>query len=80
LSRLTEVLAGVYPGQAILLGKIMSVFQPELDQSRGKFFALMFFVMAICLLFIYMAMGWVSNHIAQVRDSVSSRLIVTLSG
>ncbi|KAM0612798.1 hypothetical protein ACHAP0_005847 [Verticillium nonalfalfae] len=58
-------IAGVYPGQALLLGKVMDVFYPELDQSRGNFFALMFFIMAICLLFVYMAMGWVSNHIAQ---------------
>ena len=56
----------MYPGQALLLGNVMDVFTPELDQSRGNFFALMFFIMAICLLFVYMAMGWVSNHIAQV--------------
>ncbi|KAI9155465.1 ATP-binding cassette multidrug transport protein [Paramyrothecium foliicola] len=65
-SLLTSILgAGVYPGQALLLGKVMDVFHPELDRSRGNFFALMFFVMAIGLLFVYMAMGWVSNHIAQ---------------
>ncbi|KAI7153802.1 ATP-binding cassette multidrug transport protein [Hortaea werneckii] len=58
--------AGVYPGQALLLGKVMDVFTPELNRSRGNFFALMFFIMAICLLLVYMAMGWVSNHIAQV--------------
>lgn len=46
----------------------MDVFSPELNQRRGKFFALMFFIMAICLLFVYMAMGWVSNHIAQVSQ------------
>ena len=57
----------MYPGQALLLGKVMDVFDPELDQAKGNFFALMFFVVAICLLFIYMAMGWSSNHIAQVR-------------
>ncbi|KAI7554832.1 ATP-binding cassette multidrug transport protein [Hortaea werneckii] len=57
--------AGVYPGQALLLGKVMDIFTPELNQSRGNFFALMFFIMAICLLFVYMAMGWTSNHIAQ---------------
>ena len=45
----------------------MDVFTPELDRQRGNFFALMFFIMSICLLFVYMAMGWVSNHIAQVR-------------
>ncbi|EEY16183.1 ATP-binding cassette sub-family B member 5 [Verticillium alfalfae VaMs.102] len=66
LALFTSILgAGVYPGQALLLGKVMDVFYPELDQSRGNFFALMFFIMAICLLFVYMAMGWVSNHIAQ---------------
>lgn len=46
----------------------MDVFSPELNQRRGNFFALMFFIMAICLLFVYMAMGWVSNHIAQVSQ------------
>ncbi|KAM0323975.1 hypothetical protein ACHAQA_008557 [Verticillium albo-atrum] len=40
-------------------------FHPQLDRSRANFFALMLFIMAICLLFIYMAIGWVSNHIAQ---------------
>ncbi|THY46558.1 ATP-binding cassette multidrug transport protein [Aureobasidium pullulans] len=66
LALITSVLgAGVYPGQALLLGNVMDVFDPELDQSRGNFYALMFFIMAICLLFVYMAMGWVSNHIAQ---------------
>lgn len=67
VSRLT-VPAAVYPGQALLLGNVMDVFNPELDQHRANFFALMFFVMAIGLLFVYMTMGWVSNHIAQVRD------------
>ncbi|KAI7229281.1 ATP-binding cassette multidrug transport protein [Hortaea werneckii] len=59
--------ASVYPGQALLLGKVMDVFTPELDQRRGNYFALMFFIMAVCLLFVYMAMGWISNHIPQVR-------------
>ena len=44
----------------------MTVFSPEVDVSRGNFFALMFFVMAIGLLFVYMALGWASNFIAQV--------------
>ncbi|GIZ49099.1 hypothetical protein CKM354_001213800 [Cercospora kikuchii] len=57
--------AGIYPGQALLLGNVMDVFHPTLDQRRGYFFALMFFIMAIGLLIIYMVMGWVSNHIAQ---------------
>ena len=48
----------------------MDIFTPELDRKRGNFFALMFFIMAICLLFIYMTMGWVSNHIAQVSKVV----------
>ncbi|OAA53263.1 ATP-binding cassette sub-family B member 5 [Cordyceps fumosorosea ARSEF 2679] len=57
--------AGVYPGQALLLGKVMDVFNPRLDEARGNFFALMFFAMAVGLLLVYMAMGWTSNHIAQ---------------
>lgn len=61
----------MYPGQALLLGNVMDVFNPELDQKRGNFFALMFFVMAIGLFFVYMAMGWVSNHIAQVTAAPS---------
>ncbi|KAI7203358.1 ATP-binding cassette multidrug transport protein [Hortaea werneckii] len=67
--------AGVYPGQALLLGKVMDVFTPELDQRRGNYFALMVFIMAVCLLFVYMAMGWISNHIPQVRvQSLNARL------
>lgn len=59
---------GVYSGQALFLGNFMDVFSPELNQRRSNFFALMFFIMAIYLLFVYMAMGWVSNHLAQVSQ------------
>jgi ATP-binding cassette subfamily B (MDR/TAP) protein 1 len=44
----------------------MDVFQPELDRARGNFFALMFLVMAIGLLFVYLILGWTTNFIAQV--------------
>lgn len=44
----------------------MTVLGAEIDVSRSNFFSLMFFVMAIGLLFVYMTLGWASNVIAQV--------------
>ncbi|KAI9155720.1 ABC multidrug transporter atrC [Paramyrothecium foliicola] len=57
----------VYPGQALVLAEIMEVFTysgSEL-QSRGNFFALIFFVIAIGNLVIYFSLGWFCNVISQ---------------
>ena len=62
------VTATVFPGQAILLSKIMDVFTLTGDAmtDRGDFFASMFIVMAAGCLVFYFVMGWAVNAIAQV--------------
>lgn len=60
--------AAVNPGQALLLGNIMSVYTAPNVVARGNFISLMFFVMSLGILVIYFAMGWSTNTIAQVRD------------
>lgn len=59
--------AAVNPGQALLLGNVMSVFTSPNMVTRGNFIALMFFVMSLGILVIYFIMGWSTNTIAQVR-------------
>lgn len=59
--------AAVNPGQALLLGNIMSVFTSPDMVARGNFISLMFFVMSLGILVIYFVMGWSTNTIAQVR-------------
>ncbi|KAL4995083.1 P-loop containing nucleoside triphosphate hydrolase protein [Aspergillus recurvatus] len=57
--------AAVNPGQAVLLGNILSVFDSPNFVARGNFIALMFFVMSLGILVIYFVMGWSTNTIAQ---------------
>ncbi|QKX55415.1 uncharacterized protein TRUGW13939_02508 [Talaromyces rugulosus] len=57
--------AAVNPGQAFLLGNIMSVFTSPDIVARGNFIALMFFVMSLGILVVYFVMGWSTNSIAQ---------------
>ncbi|KAL2195310.1 ABC transporter [Corynascus similis CBS 632.67] len=54
------VAAGIFPGQAILLSRMMDVFTltGEALKDRGNFFASMFIVLAACCLVFYFAMGW----------------------
>lgn len=59
--------AALYPGQALLLGKIMDVFTADDMVKKGNFIALMFFVMAIGCLSVYFVLGWSTNVIAQVH-------------
>ncbi|KAJ2985070.1 hypothetical protein NUW58_g5730 [Xylaria curta] len=59
--------AAAFPGQAILMSKIIEVFEytgSELTR-RGDFFALMFFVLALGALVIYFVVGYAANVIAQ---------------
>lgn len=60
--------AAINPGQALLLGKIMSVFTSPDPVSRGNLVSLMFFVMSLGILVVYFIMGWSTNVIAQVRS------------
>lgn len=67
----TSLAAAVNPGQALLLGNIMSVLTSANIVARGNFISLMFFVMSLGILIIYFAMGWSTNTIAQVRATMS---------
>uniref|UniRef100_A0A0B7KAB3 Leptomycin B resistance protein pmd1 n=1 Tax=Bionectria ochroleuca TaxID=29856 RepID=A0A0B7KAB3_BIOOC len=57
--------AAVYPGQALLLGKIMDVFKGDDMVSRGNFVSLMFFVISIGSFAAYFTLGWATNIICQ---------------
>ncbi|KAH7148249.1 P-loop containing nucleoside triphosphate hydrolase protein [Dactylonectria macrodidyma] len=68
--------AGLFPGQALLLGNITSVFTSPNMVSRGNFIALMFFVMAIGCLFVYFVLGWASNMVAQTLSKKTRKEIL----
>ncbi|CAH0052065.1 unnamed protein product [Clonostachys solani] len=57
--------AAVYPGQALLLGKIMDVFKGDNMVSKGNFVSLMFFVISIGSFAAYFILGWATNIICQ---------------
>ncbi|PSN71518.1 multidrug resistance protein 1 [Corynespora cassiicola Philippines] len=56
-----------YPAQAILFARVTEAFQLSSDRavSQGDFYSLMFFVVALGNLFVYAAVGWASNIVAQ---------------
>ncbi|KAG8158014.1 hypothetical protein KVR01_012286 [Diaporthe batatas] len=64
------VASGVFPGQAVLLGGVMDIFQLPLDELRGRgdFLALMFFVMGIGCFIVYFSLGWLTNIVAQTLN------------
>ncbi|RSM18199.1 hypothetical protein CDV31_002924 [Fusarium ambrosium] len=57
--------AAIFPGQALLLAKILDASTSSRMVSRGNFFALMFFVMGLGSFVAYFIMGWGTNIIAQ---------------
>ncbi|EXK38569.1 hypothetical protein FOMG_06142 [Fusarium oxysporum f. sp. melonis 26406] len=66
----------VYPGQALVFAELMNVFTYSGSKlrSKGDFFALVFFIIAIGNLIIYFVLGWFSNTIGQENDPfLSSR-------
>ncbi|KFA70912.1 hypothetical protein S40288_10162 [Stachybotrys chartarum IBT 40288] len=68
--------AAVNPGQALLLGEIMSVFTSPDLVSRGNFISLMFFTMSLGILVVYFIMGWSTNTIAQALSKKMRREIL----
>ncbi|KAL4913702.1 P-loop containing nucleoside triphosphate hydrolase protein [Aspergillus aurantiobrunneus] len=68
--------AAINPGQAVLLGNIMSVFTSPDIVARGNFISLMFFVMSLGILVIYFVMGWSTNTIAQALSRKMRREIL----
>uniref|UniRef100_A0A0D2Y9I2 Leptomycin B resistance protein pmd1 n=1 Tax=Fusarium oxysporum (strain Fo5176) TaxID=660025 RepID=A0A0D2Y9I2_FUSOF len=72
--------AGVYPGQTILLGRVMDVLKADDMQKQGNFLALMFFVMALGLIIVYGILGWATNVVSQtfaqrIREDLLSSII-----
>ncbi|EMT73430.1 Leptomycin B resistance protein pmd1 [Fusarium odoratissimum] len=72
--------AGVYPGQTILLGRVMDVLKADDMQKQGNFLALMFFVMALGLIIVYGILGWATNVVSQtfaqrIREDLFSSII-----
>ncbi|CRK14482.1 hypothetical protein BN1708_011131 [Verticillium longisporum] len=57
--------AAIFPGQAILLAKVLDTASSPNMVSRGNFFALMFFVMGLGCFVAYFVMGWACNMIGQ---------------
>ncbi|UNI22138.1 hypothetical protein JDV02_008057 [Purpureocillium takamizusanense] len=55
---------GTYPALAVLFSKTMRSFE-TIDVSRGNFFALMFFVVALANFVAYFIAGWLANILAQ---------------
>ena len=52
---------GAFPAQAVLFAKVITVFQisdPDRMQDRGSFWALMWFVLALAILFLYAGIGF----------------------
>ncbi|KAL9091601.1 MAG: hypothetical protein Q9159_001339 [Coniocarpon cinnabarinum] len=58
---------GTFPAQAVIFAQTLHVFElSRVDMiSRGNFWALMFFVVAIANLFLYFILGWIVNIIIQ---------------
>ncbi|EWY85993.1 hypothetical protein FOYG_10657 [Fusarium oxysporum NRRL 32931] len=72
--------ASVYPGQTILLGRVMDVLKADDMQKQGNFLALMFFVMALGLIMVYGILGWATNVVSQtfaqrIREDLFSFII-----
>lgn len=65
-----HVLAGLFPGQTILMANMIDVFTLTGSEmtSRGDFFAAMFVALAGVCLFSYYVMGWGTNTLAQVSS------------
>ena len=61
--------AAMFPGQAILLAKVMDVFKltGSAMVDRGNFYASMFIVLSAGCLVSYFALGYSTNTVAQVR-------------
>lgn len=57
-----------YPAQAILFSRVVEAFQLDAERGvdQGDFYSLMFFIVALGNLFVYAAVGWASNIVAQV--------------
>ncbi|KAH7147035.1 P-loop containing nucleoside triphosphate hydrolase protein [Dactylonectria estremocensis] len=68
--------AAIYPGQTLLLGRIVNLLGSDDMTSEANFISLMFFILAIGCLAVYFAMGWATNTIAQTLNSTLRKNIL----
>ncbi|KAL2169044.1 hypothetical protein VTG60DRAFT_6543 [Thermothelomyces hinnuleus] len=70
--------AGIFPGQAILLSRMMNVFTLTGDalKDRGNFFASMFIVLAAGCLVVYFILGYAVNVVASTLSHKLRRQIL----
>ncbi|ETS84302.1 hypothetical protein PFICI_02327 [Pestalotiopsis fici W106-1] len=64
------IAAAVFPGQAIILARVLDVFQLDAEsmQKQGNFYALMFLMLSLGCLLCYFIMGWTTNIMAQTMN------------
>ncbi|WYZ38615.1 hypothetical protein EsH8_III_000529 [Colletotrichum jinshuiense] len=69
LSTLVAVIvaAGAFPGQSLIIANLVDVFTLTGSEmiTKGNFYSLMFFVLALGVLVCYFVMGWSTNLISQ---------------
>ncbi|KAJ5401254.1 uncharacterized protein N7487_007150 [Penicillium crustosum] len=70
--------AAAYPGQAILMSKLIEVFQftGSAMRTKGNFFALMFFILGLGSFVAYFIIGWTSNIVAQTMNHKYRKQVV----
>ncbi|KAF4456252.1 ATP-binding cassette multidrug transport ATRC [Fusarium albosuccineum] len=61
--------AAVYPGQTLLLGRIVNLLDSDDMAAEANFISLMLFILAIGCLVVYFAMGWATNIIVQTLST-----------
>ncbi|RSM07717.1 hypothetical protein CDV31_008497 [Fusarium ambrosium] len=59
----------VYPGQTLLMGRIVNLLGSDDMSKEANFISLMFFILAIGCLAVYFAMGWTTNIVAQTLNT-----------
>ena len=64
----------VYPGQTLLLGKIVDILSVNDPRSQANFLSLMLFVLSLGCLACYYILGWAMNVIANVSHFHSSTI------
>jgi ATP-binding cassette subfamily B (MDR/TAP) protein 1 len=72
MTYLTNSTGATYPVLAFVFARVLDVFQiPSTSEmvSKGDFYALMFFVIALVILVVYGVLGWVTNVISNVSLS-----------
>ncbi|KAJ5951629.1 ABC transporter integral membrane type 1 [Penicillium vulpinum] len=70
--------AASFPGQAILMSKLIDIFKftGATLRTKGNFFALMFLVLGLGSFVVYFVLGWASNIVAQIINHKYRKQVV----